>query len=180
MNYQADSEEKTGCYNLKCPGFVQISTKLAVGADLSPVSTYNAKQFQIQLTIHKDKSSGNWWLRYGKEEIGYWPSSIFTSLAESSSQILWGGEIVNSRPNGKHTSTQMGSGHFSTEGFGKAAYVGNLGYADNSGAIITPDPNKLLQVVTSPDCYDFKYGPRGTELGLHFYFGGPGFSPQCP
>ncbi|WCJ39641.1 hypothetical protein M5689_020614 [Euphorbia peplus] len=178
--WAADSEGKTGCYNLKCPGFVQISTKLAVGADLSPVSTYNAKQFQIQLTIHKDQSGGNWWLRFANEYIGYWPASIFTSLTKSSSQIHWGGEIVNTRPNGKHTSTQMGSGHFSTEGFGKAAYVANLGYFDNSGAIITPDQRKVIQFVTTPACYNFKYGPRGTSFGLHFYFGGPGFSPQCP
>ncbi|WCJ39643.1 hypothetical protein M5689_020615 [Euphorbia peplus] len=174
-----DSYGNTGCYNLQCPGFVQISTKVALGADLSPLSTYNSKQFQMQLTIHKDKSSGNWWLTLGKEEIGYWPSSIFTSLAESSRLIEWGGEIINARQNGKHTSTQMGSGHFSTEGFRKAAYVANLGYIDNSGAMITPDPNKLLQVVTSPACYDFKFGPRGTQLGLHFYYGGPGFSPRC-
>ncbi|XP_065867583.1 protein neprosin-like isoform X2 [Euphorbia lathyris] len=177
--WTGDNYDNTGCYNLNCPGFVQTNRKIAIGADLSPVSTYNANQIQIQLTIHKDQSSGNWWLRYGQEEIGYWPGSILTSLAKRSSQISWGGVAINSRINGKHTSTQMGSGHFSSEGYGKASYVGNLGYIDNSGATIAPNPQSLVRLVTNPACYDFSFGKGGTQLGLHFYFGGPGFSPRC-
>lgn len=44
--------------------------------------------------------------------------------------VQFGGEIVNSRPSGFHTSTQMGSGHFAGEGFGKASYFRNLQVVD--------------------------------------------------
>lgn len=49
---QADAY-KHGCYNLKCPGFVQISKKFALGAGISPVSKYNGQQFDIILSIRK-------------------------------------------------------------------------------------------------------------------------------
>ncbi|KAF9619550.1 hypothetical protein IFM89_007377 [Coptis chinensis] len=38
----------------------------------------------------------------------------------------WGGEVVNSQPDGEHTATQMGSGHFPKEGFGKSSYFVNI------------------------------------------------------
>jgi len=50
---QADAYHNTGCYNLKCPGFVQTNKKITLGAAISPVSTYNGKQFTITLSIWK-------------------------------------------------------------------------------------------------------------------------------
>jgi hypothetical protein len=35
--------------------------------------------------------------------------------------VQFGGEVVNTRPSGSHTATQMGSGHFPREGFHRAA-----------------------------------------------------------
>lgn len=45
---QADGD---GCYNLVCPGFVQISHKVGFGAILTPLSTYNGEQRWINLRI---------------------------------------------------------------------------------------------------------------------------------
>jgi len=53
LSLQADAYQNTGCYNLKCPGFVQASKKFALGAAISPISTYNGKQFHITLSIWK-------------------------------------------------------------------------------------------------------------------------------
>jgi hypothetical protein len=50
---QADGYKNTGCYNLECPGFVQISKNVVLGGPLSPTSTYNGQQFDIKLTIWK-------------------------------------------------------------------------------------------------------------------------------
>ncbi|WOL08110.1 hypothetical protein Cni_G16862 [Canna indica] len=50
---------KNGCYNLLCSGFVQTSRKIAVGAAISPVSTYNGRQNTILLTVLK-RDDGNW------------------------------------------------------------------------------------------------------------------------
>ena len=39
-----------------------------------------------------------------------------------------GGEVVHSTSDGTHTETQMGSGHFPSEGFGKAAFFKDIKY----------------------------------------------------
>jgi hypothetical protein len=50
---QADAYQHTGCYNLKCAAFVQINKKIVIGGAISPISTYNGKQFDIKITIWK-------------------------------------------------------------------------------------------------------------------------------
>jgi hypothetical protein len=62
--------------------------------------------------------------------LGYWPSSIFTDLASNATTVSFGGEIYDSGQSGHHTTTQMGSGHFPSEGFGKASYFRNIQYMD--------------------------------------------------
>ncbi|KAK8512848.1 hypothetical protein V6N12_030260 [Hibiscus sabdariffa] len=44
--------------------------------------------------------------------------------------VQFGGEVVNSSPGGSHTSTEMGSGHFAGEDFGKASCFRNLQVVD--------------------------------------------------
>jgi len=50
---QNDSYHRTGCYNLLCPGFVQTNKNIALGAAISPISSYNGDQFDITLLIWK-------------------------------------------------------------------------------------------------------------------------------
>ena len=50
---KSDGYKRTGCYNLDCSGFVQVSRKYSVGAALSPFSHYNAKQYEVYLVIYK-------------------------------------------------------------------------------------------------------------------------------
>lgn len=112
------------------------------------------------------------------QTIGYWPDSIFTTLANGSDALNWGGEIINDEPEGHHTLTQMGSGHFSSEGYGKACYFHNLKYMDDAG--VFKDPGKLIPYVTKPLCYDLQVGEdTSSEKGTFFYFGGPGYSKIC-
>ena len=92
--------------------------------------------------------------------------------------ISWGGEIVNSQVHGHHTSTQMGSGHFSVEGFSKAGMIFDLGYVDDSSVL--KDPEYLVPYTTNPSCYDMQLGRGEYGLGVHYYFGGPGYSAKCP
>ncbi|KAK6274718.1 hypothetical protein POUND7_004427 [Theobroma cacao] len=41
-----------------------------------------------------DPKSGNWWLSFGDDDqIGYWPSSLFSSLSSSATEIAWGGAV---------------------------------------------------------------------------------------
>ncbi|KAL7605241.1 hypothetical protein Lser_V15G14684 [Lactuca serriola] len=173
-----DAYQTTGCYNLLCSGFVQTNNRVAIGAAISPLSVYNGGQFDISLMIWKDPKHGNWWLEFGSGTlVGYWPASLFSHLRDHASMIQFGGEIVNSRSWGSHTSTQMGSGHFSGQGFGKASYIRNMQVVDWGNSLIPLSNFKIL--ADHPNCYDIK-GGANRVWGNYIYYGGPGKNPRCP
>ncbi|CAK9138585.1 unnamed protein product [Ilex paraguariensis] len=175
--WTTDAYQATGCYNLLCSGFVQTNNKIAIGAAISPRSSFNGRQFDIGIMIWKDPKHGHWWLEFGSGLlIGYWPSFLFTHLQSHASMVQFGGEIVNSRSLGYHTSTQMGSGHFADEGFRKASYFRNLQVVDWDNSLIPLSNLHLL--ADHPNCYDIKAGRNGV-WGDYFYYGGPGRNARC-
>ncbi|XP_076889565.1 protein neprosin-like [Bidens hawaiensis] len=176
--WTTDAYQATGCYNLLCSGFVQTNNRIAIGAAISPTSSYNGGQFDISLLIWKDPKHGNWWLEFGSGVlVGYWPASLFTHLRDHASMVQFGGEIVNSQASGSHTSTQMGSGHFSGEGFGKASYFRNMQVVDWDNSLIPLSNLKVL--ADNPNCYDIRGGINNV-WGNYIYYGGPGKNPRCP
>ncbi|XP_026664457.2 uncharacterized protein LOC103717664 isoform X1 [Phoenix dactylifera] len=77
-----DRYRQTGCYNLLCSAFVQVSNKVALGSSLKPVSNYDGQQYGILVVVYKDQKTGNWWLQFGnKLDIGYWPASLVKHLS---------------------------------------------------------------------------------------------------
>ncbi|XP_056863323.1 uncharacterized protein LOC108832323 isoform X2 [Raphanus sativus] len=126
-----------------------------------------------------DPKTGNWWLQLNDQElIGYWPKEIFTTLAnEGASVIEWGGEVVNNKKDGQHTTTEMGSGHFPSEGFGKASSFEFIKIIDMNGGI--RDPVAVKTSVSRPTCYDIKTGYDNKQHQFFFYYGGPGLNPKC-
>ncbi|KAF8393477.1 hypothetical protein HHK36_021721 [Tetracentron sinense] len=177
--WTSDNYVSKGCYSLDCPGFVQTNGNVTLGSILSPVSNYDAEQYSVSFLIFMDKSEGNWWLEMQGNFLGYWPSSIYTTMADGASAAYWGGVIFNSKPQGHHTTTQMGSGHFPFEGYGKSSYISNLGIVNSSNIII--DPVNLSPVITKSTGYDLYIGEdKSTDYGTYFYYGGPGYSKECP
>ena len=136
------------------------------------------KQQRFIFTFVQDPKHGNWWLEFGNGVlVGYWPSFLFTHLRDHASMVQFGGEIVNSMPSGFHTSTQMGSGHFAGEGFGKASYFRNLQVVDWDNNLL---PLSNLRVLADhPNCYDIQ-GGINRVWGNYFYYGGPGRNVRCP
>ncbi|KAL1365527.1 hypothetical protein HN51_013550 [Arachis hypogaea] len=176
--WTTDAYQATGCYNLLCSGFVQVNNKIAIGAAISPTSSYSGGQFDISLLIWKDPKHGNWWLEFGSGVlVGYWPSFLFSHLGDHASMVQFGGEVVNSRSSGSHTSTQMGSGHFAEEGFAKASYFRNLQVVDWDNNLIPL--NNLKVLADHPNCYDIQGGINNV-WGNYFYYGGPGRNIKCP
>lgn len=126
----------------------------------------------------QDPKEGNWWMQFGREYVlGYWPSFLFSYLADSASMVEWGGEVVNSEPDGTHTSTQMGSGRFPEEGFGKASYFKNIQVVDSSNQLKAP--KGVGTYTEQSNCYDVQNGNNG-DWGTYFYYGGPGKNWNCP
>ncbi|KAH1075558.1 hypothetical protein J1N35_027886 [Gossypium stocksii] len=176
--WTSDAYQTTGCYNLLCSGFVQTNKKVAIGAAISPRSSYNGRQFDIGLMVWKDPKHGHWWLEFGPGLlVGYWPAFLFSHLRSHANMVQFGGEIVNTRSSGFHTSTQMGSGHFAEEGFRKAAYFRNLQTVDWDNNLV-PLTNIHLKADRA-NCYDIRQG-RNHVWGTYFYYGGPGRNVRCP
>ncbi|CAL0311321.1 unnamed protein product [Lupinus luteus] len=176
--WTSDSYQATGCYNLLCAGFIQTNSRIAIGAAISPISSFDANQYDITILIWKDPKVGNWWMSYSDNTlIGYWPAELFTHLADHATMVEWGGEVVNTRADGQHTSTQMGSGHFADEGFGKASYFRNLEIVDTDNSLSSV--HNILTLAENTNCYNIQ-SSYSNEWGTYFYYGGPGNNPQCP
>ncbi|XP_011084725.1 uncharacterized protein LOC105166904 [Sesamum indicum] len=176
--WTSDAYESTGCYNLLCSGFVQTNSRIAIGAAISPVSSQGGNQYDITILLWKDPKLGNWWMGFGDNTlVGYWPNELFTHLADHATMVEWGGEIVNSRPNNDHTSTQMGSGRFAEDGFGRASYFRNLEIVDADNSL--GSAQDITTLAENTNCYNIM-GSYNNEWGTHFYYGGPGKNPLCP
>lgn len=127
----------------------------------------------------QDPLTRHWWMLLGESTIvGYWPASIFTHLAGSASLLEWGGEVVNSKPHGNHTTTVMGSGQFAEAGYGEASYMRNIEFVDSTNVRRSVVAG-LQTFAEHPNCYDIQSGSNST-WGNFFYYGGPGQNPNCP
>uniref|UniRef100_A0A0E0FZJ7 Neprosin PEP catalytic domain-containing protein n=1 Tax=Oryza nivara TaxID=4536 RepID=A0A0E0FZJ7_ORYNI len=119
----------------------------------------------------RDLAGGNWWLQVQGKYVGYWPSSIFTHLQTGvADTVEWGGEV-----NSPRSTTPMGSGHFSKEGFGKATYSKAIQVVDSSNNL--KSPNGVSLIAPLPNCYNVMTGSSSTtSWGTYIYYGGSG----CP
>ncbi|TVU04395.1 hypothetical protein EJB05_50024, partial [Eragrostis curvula] len=171
-----DAYQTTGCYNLACSGFIQTNNQIAMGASISPYSSYGGSQYEFSILVWKDPQSGNWWLQLENYQLGYWPSSFFSHLADSASCVMWGGEVFSSSDG--QSSTQMGSGHFPGEWFGKASYIRNIQVVDSSNYL--RPPSGLGLIAQWPKCYNVQSGTDDNSWGTYIFYGGPGRNPSCP
>uniref|UniRef100_A0A0D3GFB2 Neprosin PEP catalytic domain-containing protein n=1 Tax=Oryza barthii TaxID=65489 RepID=A0A0D3GFB2_9ORYZ len=119
----------------------------------------------------QDPAGGNWWLQVQGNNVGYWPSSIFTLLQTGvADSVEWGGEVDSPQ-----ITTPMGSGHFPEEGFGKATYSRAIQVVDSSNNL--KPPNGVGLIAPLPSCYNVMTGSSSTtSWGTYIYYGGPG----CP
>ncbi|CAN1286388.1 hypothetical protein LINPERPRIM_LOCUS19284 [Linum perenne] len=177
--YMSDGYKSKGCYNLDCPGFIQTSSKGVVGGLIQPISKYGDDNQQIvTIAFRRDLNNGNWWLIYQGEEIGYWPAELFKNLNTTAKLIEWGGCVVNTKVGKFEIASEMGSGHYPTEGFGKAAFFSNLGFVIEDGEFM--DADGLVLQKSKPGCYNIDLNDKTENWGVNFYYGGPGSnSPAC-
>lgn len=96
---------------------------------------------------------------------------MFTSLADHATAADWGGEIADEHGFNRHTKTQMGSGHFPEEGFGKSSYIRDIMIVDDNSSFQTI---QKLTLDVEGTYYDAK-NLKTEEYGTQFFFGGPGF-----
>ncbi|XP_038711746.1 uncharacterized protein LOC120005937 [Tripterygium wilfordii] len=169
----------TGCYNNFCDGFEQIAEDVTLGGQLH-LSAYDGDQVDITIVIQRG-TGAHWHLMINGRRIGYWLRLYFNHLRLSGSRVEWGGKVSNTRPQNRHTTTSMGSGHLADEGFRKASYFHNLQIEDlTDGESLKPVPSlNLTTLTTNTNCYNIVF-PILNSPSRGFYYGGPGFNPNCP
>ncbi|XP_024007536.1 uncharacterized protein LOC18012160 isoform X2 [Eutrema salsugineum] len=173
-----DAYTKTGCINLLCSGFVQTTTKFALGAAIDPVSSFH-EQYYISISMFLDPNSGNWWLTCGDNVMGYWPGTLFSSLKHSATAVQWGGEVYSPNVMKKpHTKTPMGSGAWAYDLLGYACFHTNIRIKDFSLQI--KYPQHLSEYVDEYNCYSTKLYRETYMSEPQFFFGGPGQNRFCP
>ncbi|KAM7266610.1 hypothetical protein ACFE04_004507 [Oxalis oulophora] len=176
--FWTNNRYRTGCYNLLRSGFIQVSKRILLGGTVRPYSIYGQPSKMINLSIWKDGRTGSWVLASVDEIIGYWPKSLFPYMQKGATMVQWGGVVQNNNYLFKHTTTQMGSGHFAEEDYGKAGNINNILVLDQN--YIQQNP-VISTKVTRPECYDVKIRPYDSAgFRTHFYYGGPGKNPKCP
>ncbi|XP_052170441.1 uncharacterized protein LOC127786813 [Diospyros lotus] len=177
--WTTDSGKKTGCFDLTCPGFVQTSSEIALGAAIYPISVPQGLPYQITLYVFKDPRTNNWWVQYGERiNIGYWPPDLFGMLSYHAETVQWGGEVYSPRAGmHPHTATAMGNGNFPDYIFGNSGWVKRMRVKQNAPGLRFPD--WVDTFADEYDCYGVWYVGDYVD-DPEFYFGGPGRSYRCP
>ncbi|KAF8034370.1 hypothetical protein BT93_C0618 [Corymbia citriodora subsp. variegata] len=164
---------RNGCYNVLCPGFVQVDTRLTPSGPLHPSSTYGGPQYEVALHIEQDRNTGNWWLigTNQKIKVGYWPKELFLYLRNGSLHIAWGG-IGVAGSNG--FCPPMGSGHRPDGIYEHATVFRRLHWVRSDGKSLPPS-DKVTEWVDRSNVYDLiNHRDSLYRTGYMISFGGPG------
>ncbi|KAK1313014.1 hypothetical protein QJS10_CPA06g00946 [Acorus calamus] len=137
--WTGDGYHKTGCYNIMCSGFVQVSNRTMLGSFSQPLSSLGGQQYEIEVSVYRDKKQSSWWLRVQGDNVGYWPDSIFRGFTNCSI-VKWGGAVLDKKSGRKHNKTQMGSrkNHTRSGLFKRTAYISRAELMDEIGEFFTP------------------------------------------
>ncbi|KAI3942234.1 hypothetical protein MKW92_021080 [Papaver armeniacum] len=176
--WTADGFKETGCYNMLCPGFVQIHPEYSFGEYIDAGTYGKAFQSAFDFAVRRDPESGNWWFINGADnaKIGYWPKEIFSHLANNASVIGYGG-AAGGDP-GKPT-PPMGYGHLPIYDSRYSCCIFNMKVVNDRGNYVDFDKSKVqLNHDTKTSCYDLIFTGKSLLRGLTMFFGGPG--GDCP
>ncbi|MFB7915948.1 neprosin family prolyl endopeptidase [Streptomyces sp. NPDC056061] len=172
-NNYTQSGDYLGGYAPDVKGWEQLSSTVYPGIRMAEsVDGGDQYELSVKVMLYLDK----WWVRIGNEWMGGFPRSLFNSsgLYNQAGHINWGGEIVDDKVHHPDpTWTQMGSGHFPSEGWSHAAYMRNMAYQSDPAG--TMQPLAGYPVATNPNAYQIAVDFSGTTAwGSNFYWGGPG------
>ncbi|KAI3986893.1 hypothetical protein MKX01_014594 [Papaver californicum] len=165
--WTADGDLMTGCFNIRCPGFVQVSRNTTFGDGFDQSSVYGEIVYDESFMVYRNPVSGHWWLSMGatadtSEPIGYWPKELFTHLANSASVVRFGGVAgaVSGRP-----TPPLGNGYLPRlDDYLKTAFMSKMKYF-----------SMQTKKDARPDCYDiWLAGNLGGGWGITMVYGGPG------
>ncbi|KAF8013819.1 hypothetical protein BT93_I1621 [Corymbia citriodora subsp. variegata] len=172
ISWKADG---AGCYDLRCPGFVQVDNSITLGQILPNTSVYDGLQFEIYVAIHQEANTKDWWLTVKKDNVdvnvGYWPAKLFPQLASGAKILQFGGAT--------HTSNgmpfpPMGSGYFPDNSYKHACVFRQIQYLNSSQSWKAPESWRGSAETSSQECYRATTNNEDQFMGYTLLFGGPG------
>ncbi|XP_047159023.1 uncharacterized protein LOC124829506 [Vigna umbellata] len=172
LGWHSNNFGKTGCYNVRCAGFIQTSKELYLGARIANISVYGGPTYEFPLSISQDPVSKNWWLSIDNKFIGYFPAKLFNNMS-SAEEVGWGGRTRTHF--GTH-SPQMGSGSFPYDNLlTHACFFRHVSIQDASRKSREARPYQTNSFTDKPNCYGVRYyGDVRHIYGYMVLFGGPG------
>lgn len=145
-----------------------------------PVSVLDKTVLEHHIAIFQ-APTGDWWIAYNGDLLGYYPANLFTQLNGGACTSAWYGEVARLEATQGNIKTEMGSGRFAEEGLLAAAHVRNPTYYDLLWAPLEPKVD-LWQEPKQPLCYSrmplmHLAAPWDSSF---FFLGGPGGkNPGC-
>jgi len=142
-----------------------------------PVSVLGGAQVEHLLTIFQSPT-GDWWIAFDNDLLGYYPASLFTMLSGGACISAWYAEVYNPYPDpnisgGGPVKSEMGSGKFAAVGRPKVAYVRKPEFYDTSWFSV--EPADAFMQAYEISCYTRStLDPDPVSGGKIFNFGGPG------
>ncbi|XP_026441488.1 uncharacterized protein LOC113340578 [Papaver somniferum] len=138
--------QRIGCFNMMCPGFVQISSAVLFGHEFTQSSIYGQISYDVHLMISRSQITGNWWLSMGpsaesSEQVGYWPSELFTQLKNSASSVKYGGYAVALS---QESTPPMGNGYLpQLDDYKKTAFMSKMQFVNETGGLVHLNPQSM-------------------------------------
>jgi hypothetical protein len=181
-----------GGYNTLVKGWIQVGASVAPGMSLAAwSSTSGGAQFSLDLEVRLWQ--GNWWVWAAGQWAGYYPhcigggtadpcqsGTLFSAggIRDQADRLDWYGEVFD-KTAPSPTSTDMGSGRFAAEGWGKAAYFRNLTFYWAPNTYWWWDSGSAS--ATDSGCYSVS-GPFFSQSDPNYHnwwlYGGPGKEVQ--
>lgn len=144
-----------------------------------PVSLLDASIVEHLLAVFQ-APSGDWWIMYNGDLLGYYPASLFNMLNSSACRSAWYGEVLNRKQN-EAVLSEMGSGQFAEAGVFKTAYVRNPRCVNLSGFGVEPK-DEYSMIPYEPLCYNrtlLTYAGAPTYSSFMLLGGPGGKDPGC-
>ncbi|MCL7028339.1 hypothetical protein MKW94_027412 [Papaver nudicaule] len=167
--WTGDGGHKSGCYNTRCPGYVQVHQSRGPGQAVAETSVIGGEQFEVAIEISLEQETGKWWLILDDVKVGYWPKQLFPLFTPGAESIFWGGRV---KAGIDGVSPPMASGIPRDEYYSNTGYFANLKHKDKSNQSLNPES---VDTVVDCDAYDAKYYMKHNIL----HFGGAFDGAQC-